>query len=191
MRRECPPSGRPVQLQAVQAFTMLEVLAAVSVLAIVYLVLASAAIEGLRAEGESLRRLEASLIADELLSDIEAQLNLALAMPESSEEIERDEFLVRIDVRQFDPELDAGGERPDGTGVEAEDLAAFLELEMGIGFSILRTVEIEVSWTEGAGERSVLRRTFGYDAVAAAEILGAAAGLGSTSGSELDGGTVQ
>jgi hypothetical protein len=170
---------------------MLEVLAAVSVLAIVYLVLASAAIEGLRAEGESLRRLEASLIADELLSDIEAQLNLALAMPESSEEIERDEFLVRIDVRQFDPELDAGGERPDGTGVEAEDLAAFLELEMGIGFSILRTVEIEVSWTEGAGERSVLRRTFGYDAVAAAEILGAAAGQGSTSASELDGGTVQ
>ncbi len=107
MRRECPPSGRPVQLQAVQAFTMLEVLAAVSVLAIVYLVLASAAIEGLRAEGESLRRLEASLIADELLSDIEAQLNLALAMPESSEEIERDEFLVRIDVRPFDPELPA------------------------------------------------------------------------------------
>ena len=184
MRRECPPSGRPVGLRA---FTMLEVLAAVSVLAIVYLVLANAAIEGLRAEGESLRRLEASLIADELLNDIEAQLNLALAMPESSEEIERDEFRVRIDIRQFDPELDSGGERTESAGVEAEDLATFLESEMGIGFSILRTVEIEVSWTEGAGERSVVRRTFGYDAVAAAEILGAAAGQDPTPGSGPDG----
>ena len=64
MRRERPRSGRRLQ-----AFTMLEVLAAVSVLAIVYLVLANVAIEGLRAEGESMRRLEASLIADELLSD--------------------------------------------------------------------------------------------------------------------------
>ena len=184
MRRECPRSGRRLQ-----AFTMLEVLAAVSVLAIVYLVLANVAIEGLRAEGESMRRLEASLIADELLSDIESQLSLAVAMPESSEELERDEFLVRIEVRQFDPELDAGGERTEHAEVEADDLASFLESEMGVGFSILRTVEIEVSWTEGAGDRSVMRRTFGYDAAAAGQILEEAAGLAPPTGNELDRGT--
>ncbi|MFB3118027.1 MAG: prepilin-type N-terminal cleavage/methylation domain-containing protein, partial [Myxococcota bacterium] len=45
-------------------FTLIEVLGAVAILAILYTTLATVAIRGLRSEGESRRMLEASLLAD-------------------------------------------------------------------------------------------------------------------------------
>jgi prepilin-type N-terminal cleavage/methylation domain-containing protein len=64
-----------------RAFTLLEVMAAVALLGILYTVLARVAIEGLRAEGESKRRLEASLLADARLEETFNTLEGSVAMP--------------------------------------------------------------------------------------------------------------
>ncbi len=56
------------------AFTLLEVLAAVAILGIVYVVLADVAMQGLFAEGRAKRRLEASLKADLHLSELEVEI---------------------------------------------------------------------------------------------------------------------
>lgn len=85
------------------AFTLLEVMAAVLVLGLLYTVLAEAAIRGLRSEGVSRRRVEASLIADRFLADLEAQVALGEIPPSGSEEQEIDPYRVGINVQPFDP----------------------------------------------------------------------------------------
>ncbi len=62
--------------RAERGLTLLEVLAAVAVLGLLYTVLASAAVQGLRSEGESRRRLEASLLMDEQLVQIRIRLDV-------------------------------------------------------------------------------------------------------------------
>ena len=58
------------------AFTLLEVLAAVAILALVYTVLARVGIQGFRAEGGADRRLRASLLADDTVAEIEGQIEM-------------------------------------------------------------------------------------------------------------------
>ena len=68
-------------------FTLIEVLGAVAVLAILYTVLASVAIQALRAEGESRRRMEASLLIGEHMAALEAAIALG-GVPDVGEETE-------------------------------------------------------------------------------------------------------
>ena len=58
------------------ALTLLEVMAAVALLVIVYTFLAKAATQGVRSEADSRRRMEASLLADATLAEIETRLAL-------------------------------------------------------------------------------------------------------------------
>lgn len=151
-----------------RAFTMLEVLAAVAILGIVYTTLARAAMEGLRAEGDSRRRLEASLLADSQLSDIEIQIESgAVPAPDSTEE-EVEEFVVRVEITPFeipglaDPEPAAGAEAPPvvlvGTGP-------------GVPETPVRQIDVTVLWNDGEAERSVSRRTFAFDYEAVSELI--------------------
>ena len=60
-------------------FTLIEVLGAVALLAILYTTLSTVAIRGLRSEGESQRMLEASMLADWELSEFELELETGAA----------------------------------------------------------------------------------------------------------------
>jgi type II secretory pathway pseudopilin PulG len=85
------------------AFTLLEVMAAVLVLGMLYAVLATAAIRGLRSEGESKRRIEASLLADHWLSDLEIQLALGQVPEKGAQQEEIESYVVSTNVTPFDP----------------------------------------------------------------------------------------
>ena len=85
------------------AFTLLEVMAAVLVLGMLYSVLATAAIQGLRSEGESKRRIEASLLADRWLSDLEIQLALGQVPEKGTQQEEVESYSVSTNVVPFDP----------------------------------------------------------------------------------------
>jgi hypothetical protein len=85
------------------AFTLLEVMAAVLVLGMLYAVLATAAIQGLRSEGESKRRIEASLLADRWLSDLEIQLALGQVPEKGTQQEEVQSYVVSTNVVPFDP----------------------------------------------------------------------------------------
>lgn len=155
-------------------FTLLEVLAAVAILGIWYVILAAVGIQGLRAEGESQRRLEAGFIADEVLAQIEAGAAAGVAPDEGITEEERDEFTVRIEVYSFDldvpePELTT---YPSSTTAPAASEAPYLLAGNGLlAPSPLRRVRVEILWTEGASERSVIRDTFAVDLESSREAL--------------------
>jgi len=57
-----------------RGFTLLEVLAAVAILAVWFILIAGTAMQGLRAEGISRRRLEAAMIADQAMAELRQQV---------------------------------------------------------------------------------------------------------------------
>jgi prepilin-type N-terminal cleavage/methylation domain-containing protein len=166
-------------------FTLIEVLAAVALLGILYAVLARVAIEGLRAEGDSDRRLEASLVADASLLD--------QFPPVGHSETAVGFFRVALDVTAFKIPAQWGV----GESKQAEPL--LLTSAPGGGAQALRTVLVTVSWVEGASERHVSRSTYLLDFESVATLVAAApsaqppAASGATSSeappSELDLGT--
>ncbi len=142
------------------AFTLLEVLAAVAILGIIYIVLADVTMQGLFAEGRAKRRLEASLKADRHLSDLELQLEAGVVPPLGPlPEIEEDGFQVAGEVRVFalplPPESD-GIPEPAGSTGSAGVLDA------------LREIELSVSWEEVQEEQRVVRVTYALDSAAIA-----------------------
>lgn len=151
-----------------QGFTLLEVMAAVAIIAIVFTTLARVASEGLRSEGSSKRRLEASLLADAALADIEAQFVDGLAPEMGSEETEAGLFTVIVDVSAFD--LDSAIPLPEADG---ESLSTLLSAS-GSSESPLRQIDIRVTWIEGLEEYEVKRTTFGADLVAIQTLIGGA-----------------
>jgi len=152
-----------------RGFTLLEVLAAVAILGIWYVVLATVGIHGLRAQGLNQRRLEASFLADEAVAGIASGLTDGAAPAEGVEEYEREDFSVRIEVEAFGldvPPLDdgsTGSALPEGLDLPEELTTDLLSAGGPTGPGPLRRVRIEVSWPEGNDERSVIRETFAFD----------------------------
>lgn len=150
-------------------FTLLEVLAAVAILGIWYVILAAVGIQGLRSQGETYRRLEASFLADEVISNIEAGLTQGSAPPEGVEEYEREDFTVRIEVEPYTLEVPALEGVPtrssSSIGIELPALPSTDLLGGGdlSGPGPLRRIRIEISWPEGNHERSIVRNTFAFD----------------------------
>ncbi|MDH3519935.1 MAG: prepilin-type N-terminal cleavage/methylation domain-containing protein [Myxococcales bacterium] len=138
-------------------FTLLEVLAAVLILGMLYTVLAGVAIEGLRAEGQNRRRLEASLLADQRMAEMESGFTTEGAPPIGHREEERDLYVVETDVRGLDvnsllpPAALAGG-----------SFESWI-LNNEANEPRLREIRIAVTWPEGDVQLSVVRTTFAFD----------------------------
>jgi type II secretory pathway pseudopilin PulG len=180
-------SARPRLL----AFTLLEVLAAVAILALVYTVLARVGIQGFRAEGGSDRRLRASLIADQALAQIEEQLETGGAPPLGEKDAARDdEYQIHLRVTPSEIEIpprseaatqrmqaaaatkqssgvSTAGAKPRATGPTPSFFQPAAPGEPPPG----RRIEVRVSWVDGATESAVIRETYGLDQNAAKSLL--------------------
>jgi prepilin-type N-terminal cleavage/methylation domain-containing protein len=172
-------------------FTLLEVLAAVAILGIAYITLGSSGIQGLQHEGEARRRLEASLLADSVLSEIEAGLEAGAAPPLGEKESEADGFTITVEIAPFSivvPEeqgkdgkrLGDARSRLGGSDAQAQEPVipgpSLLGDDSGPGVvSPLRRIDVRIVWNEGFGERSVSRTTFALDSEAARDTLEAIA----------------
>jgi prepilin-type N-terminal cleavage/methylation domain-containing protein len=148
-----------------RGFTLIEVLGAVLVLGVLYTVLAGVAIEGLRAEGTSMRRIEASLRADRLLVELEEQIASGSMPPIGVLEEEEDIFDLTIAVRELDlasitPPEPAGSDRE----VQRAGTASLFGNESGTQPSRLREIDVRIAWLEGDREFSVQRTSYGFDA---------------------------
>ncbi len=166
-RWRAPARSRPQQATARsrrRGFTLLEVLAAVALLGILYSLLARVAIEGLRAEGDSKRRLEAALIAEERLGDLIG----APAPPVGHHQETQGDFTLDYDVTAFT--------RPPEWNSEERDAPApiLLATTPGSGVQALRSIQITVSWLEGVSERHISRFTYLLDFQVVAALAGAA-----------------
>jgi prepilin-type N-terminal cleavage/methylation domain-containing protein len=158
-------------------FTLIEVLGAVAILAILYTTLSTVAIRGLRSEGESRRMLEASLLADWELSEFELELQTGAA-PEIGiiESEEEDGLTVTWEVtplqtKIFKTALEKEQERKSAN--PAAQMAPVLTGQAGATDGeappFLR-VELRVSWFEAGNEHSVTRTIFAVDEDAAAKL---------------------
>jgi prepilin-type N-terminal cleavage/methylation domain-containing protein len=151
-------------------FTLLEVLAAVALLGILYSVLARVAIEGLRAEGESERRLDAVLRVEAQLYETFFAADGSFAVPPvGHEEIEDGEFLLIRDVTPFVP--------PPEWGVDDEERPqpVLLAPPAAGAQPVVRSVQVSLVWQEGAEQRRVSRRIYAVDFEQAATLAGNAA----------------
>jgi type II secretory pathway pseudopilin PulG len=184
--------------RAERGLTLLEVLGAVALLGILYTVLAGSTIEGLRSEGESRRRLEASLLADERLAAIELSLDAGSVPPPGSSTEEEDGFTVRTEVSAFEPPpareptRSASGKprslaarRADAGSEEAPSL--FEKPASPTTPPALRTIEVTVRWEEGSEEREVRRTTYALDPAAAEELFASLGGVGPEQRAASDG----
>jgi len=83
-------------------FTLLEVLAAAVIMAMVYGVLAEQGVQGFVLEGDADRRLRASLVADRRLDALRTEAAGGAPPPLGVQEDREQEFGVRVEVRPFD-----------------------------------------------------------------------------------------
>jgi prepilin-type N-terminal cleavage/methylation domain-containing protein len=153
-------------------FTLLEVMAAVAVLGIVYVAVARGAMQGLLTEGDASRRLQASLLADRVLNDLELEL-LGGSPPRLGEtESTEEAFTIVVEVSPFDIASlleDAAAE--DARPTASNDAAQLLKPSPYGGIPILLSIIVRVAWIEGISEQEVTRTSFAFDAEAAAPFL--------------------
>lgn len=157
------PSARPAA-----GFTLLEVLAAVLVLGLLYTMLAHVAIDGLRSEGESKRRLGASLLADRVLAEIESQLDAGVVPPLGSTEEQDDPYQVDVSVTPLELPFDL-------VPPSAEPGTKFEPLVLGGDTpqdNRLRNIEVRVTWSELDRDLSVVRTTYAFDTSGLDAVLG-------------------
>jgi len=159
-----------------RGFTLIEVLGAVALLAILYTTLSTIAIRGLRSEGESRRMLEASLLADWKLSEFELELATEVA-PEIgfTEYEEPGGYTVTWDVTPLETPIfqnlsaNQKDTNPwDLVSQNAQAQTGQIGTPGGPAPPFLQLV-LEVSWFEAGNERSVTRTIFAVDEDAAAE----------------------
>jgi prepilin-type N-terminal cleavage/methylation domain-containing protein len=172
-------------------FTLIEVLGAVAILAILYTTLSTVAIRGLRSEGESRRMLEASLLADWELSEFELELQTGAA-PEIgiTKSEEQDGFTVTWEVtpfqtRIFKTALEKEQERnaANPTAQTAPVPAGQAGATDAVAPPFLQ-LELRVSWFEAGYERWVTRTIFAVDEDAAARFAAASVLSEGAAGSE-------
>jgi prepilin-type N-terminal cleavage/methylation domain-containing protein len=149
-------SERAGARRARSAFTLLEVLAAVAILGILYTVLAGAAMDGLIAEGVSKRRLEASLEADRQLLELELQIDAGIVPPVGHQESEVDDFHVVVGVEPYDLVLP-------GLQVQGQPVLGVLADRTLDRRSPLRRIDVSVAWLEAGAEYQVRRTSFAFD----------------------------
>lgn len=181
------------------AFTLLEVLAAVTIFVLVMTVLVGTSGEASVRIRQMATRLEASELADQELARIEAALVSQMTPPEDREET-IDDFVVRV---WSQPAIDDfGGGAPAGGAGAADDPLAGLAGQALVGPMIamqapgidafLLRYEIRVDWVDGARPESIRRTTYAFDWEAARlalpELFQDAAGPGGESLGEDAGG---
>jgi len=173
-------------------FTLLEVLAAAMIFAMVVTVLIGTSSSLVARAGLSASRLEASLIAEQELALLESFTNTQQTPPDDKQET-RDRFAIRV---YSEPALDDFGGGPIGLpgqdgGSAASGVAAILALEApGVDQFLLR-YEIRVEWIEGAVPETIRRTTYVFDwegaRAALPDLFPADDGLNLDSAAEPDG----
>jgi prepilin-type N-terminal cleavage/methylation domain-containing protein len=153
-------------------FTLLEVMAAVAVLGLVYVVVARVAIQGLQIEGDASRMLRASLLADQALSDLELELAGGAPPRVGETETEEEDFTVFVEVSPFD----VGEILPEEAEANLDPALPPSSLQLlspstGGNVPTLLSIVARVSWVEGVSEREVTRTSFLFDVEAAAPML--------------------
>jgi prepilin-type N-terminal cleavage/methylation domain-containing protein len=152
------------------AFTLLEVLAAVMILSLWYVIIANSAILGLRAEGGSQRRMEAGRIADEKLAELESLALAGTSLEDTNETEEVDGYEVKWAIAPFTLAASAPATDPNGEPPVPKNLREYFVINAPGISRLIRAVTVRVAWFEGEDERAVVRSTFVFNEADAAAL---------------------
>lgn len=148
--------------RSARGFTLLEVLASVLVLGLVFTMLAEVAIVGLRSEGIDRRRAEASLLADQELALLESLLATGMPLENGLTEKEQEPYRIAIEVLPEDvmallppPVIEEALPEDEG------ELATLLVDDRGD--SRVQRIRVVVEWDEGVEIERVERTTHTFD----------------------------
>jgi prepilin-type N-terminal cleavage/methylation domain-containing protein len=193
---------RHLPAKAGAGFTLLEVLAAVMILGLWYMVIAAMAMDGLQAEGRSMRLLGAAQLADRTLAEVEASA-MANAVPEVAEPmILEDEgaYTVVLHVTDFGSaialDIDSDSDtyelaQGDAAEPDVGQLGGLIAERLPGLPSLIRKVVVRVRWNEGRGRREIRRTTHLFDqttAIALYQESGLGGPVGELADSEVPGG---
>ena len=148
-------------------FTLLEVMAGVLVLGLLYTVLASAAMRGLRSEGMDRRRADAAMVADRELAALESKIEGGAQLADGRSEAEQEPYKIQVEVAP----ADVLTLLPPALGRElarTQDPRAQSVLHDERGQSRIRRVSVIVEWDEAGEPAQVERTTYAYDKAAIA-----------------------
>ena len=167
----CHRAGAKTGIHRLEAFSLLEVLAAVAILAIWYVVIAAMATDGLRKQGISNRLLEASEIAGRLITEIEATAVQGIAPELRDEETQEGDFFIRVLVVPFgfgmsEPIRNEGV----GSSKSAPGMQQLLTTAMPGMSAHLVSINVSVSWEEAADLRTINRTSYAFDLASAKEV---------------------
>jgi hypothetical protein len=138
--------------------TLLEVLAAAMIFAMVMTVLISTSSTAVHNVGVSARRLEANLVADEFLADLEIQMKQGIAPVIEENETTRDQYAIRVFRTEIVPDQAAA----DSGGTQLS-VASMFGAKLPEVAKHLKQYDIEVSWFEQNGPQRVTRTSFAFD----------------------------
>jgi hypothetical protein len=144
-------------------------------------VLISTSTTAVRSVGVSARRLEASLLADDIIADLEIQMKQGVAPEIDESESVTGPYSVRILRSDISQELGASNQEGAGLGI-----ATMLGAELPEVAKHLKQYDIEISWFEQNGPHTVTRTTFAFDWQAAALEFGDLFQQGGDSGTTGD-----
>lgn len=164
--------------------SLLEVMVAVAVLALLYTALAELSFQGLRMEGDAGRRFEASLLADAKLTEIENTFRSGTAPRLGRDEFEQEPFTIETQIAPFDSSFLKGAlaQQARQDPRDAPPPRALLATGTGRAQPYLYDVHVGVRWEEAGAIREVVRTTIGFDAARARELLPEAASSDSETG---------
>jgi len=141
------------------AFTLLEVLAAVAFVGLVFTALSRSATIGIISEGNNRRRMEAALLADSAMMEIELGLQASELPADGTTEEEVDDFRIVTEVMLWTPPpelVEAMDEvAPDGTVV----FGSRKPDDPGLVYEIA----VRVEWFDGIEENLIERVTLAVD----------------------------
>ena len=144
----------------ISGFTLLEVLAAVAVLGILFTVLSNVAIEGLRHEGESKRRIDASLIADRAMIDLETEFGSGIVPPTGRTEFMEGDFRIVVEVTDSGPGIEDVDKALEPGFSTAPQWVRDLGFGAVMGLSNIRNCADDMSIESQPGEGTRLTITF-------------------------------
>jgi prepilin-type N-terminal cleavage/methylation domain-containing protein len=149
-------------------FTLIEVMAAVLVLGLLYTVLAGAAMRGLRSEGIDRRRADAEMVADREITMIETDLAAGIELEDGLAEREEEPFKISSNVEPFD--VLALLPAPVQSEIARDsDRNAPSVLHDERGQSRMRRISVVVEWDEAGEPEIVERTTFAFDPAVVAQ----------------------
>ena len=158
----------------ISGLTLLEVLAATLIFVTVMTVLIGTSTTLVHRAGTASKRLEANLVADVFLADLEIQIKQRLAPVIEEPETNREDFTIQVSRSgllgspEDAPSLGLAGFGGAESGTGAREIAGLLAGDLPEVIKHLYQYDIDVSWIDSSGVQNVTRTTFAFDWQAAA-----------------------